>query len=398
MRIRPVFFWLHLICGVMAGAVILLMSVTGVLLTYERQLVAWSDTVYRSTPVGPRPPIATLLPRVQSGTPDHAPVTSLVVSSNADAPVIVTAGARTYIVDAYSGRILGESAPRLRRFMTGVRGWHRWFGVDGPRRAVARGITGWANLLFLFIVGSGIYLWLPRRWTWTTLRPVLWFKRTATGKARDFNWHNVAGIWSAVPLFIVVLCAVPMSFPWANTLVYRAMGEAAPAVGGRDGGSRTAGVGANAARSQRGDAGTNAAASFEGLDALFARAMRQEPDWRTITLRLPASPRAPLAFAIDRGNGGQPQLRSTLTLSRSDASVIGYDTFSQQSPARRVRSIMRFAHTGEVLGLPGQTIAGLASLGGAMLVCTGFLLAIRRLLAWIGRRRRVRSVDIRRAA
>ena len=39
-------------------------------------------------------------------------------------------------------------------------------------------------------------------------------------------------------------------------------------------------------------------------------------------------------------------------------------------------------HTGEALGLPGKTIASIASLGGAALVFTGLSLAIRRFLAW----------------
>lgn len=48
--------------------------------------------------------------------------------------------------------------------------------------------------------------------------------------------------------------------------------------------------------------------------------------------------------------------------------------------------VQRFAHTGEVAGVVGQTVAGLASLGGAFLVWTGISLALRRLRAWLGRR------------
>jgi hypothetical protein len=44
---------------------------------------------------------------------------------------------------------------------------------------------------------------------------------------------------------------------------------------------------------------------------------------------------------------------------------------------------MRFAHTGEVLGLAGQTIAGMATAGGTVLVYTGIALAFRRLRAWL---------------
>jgi hypothetical protein len=40
MKLRTLIFWPHLIVGVSAGMAILLMCVTGALLTYERQLIA----------------------------------------------------------------------------------------------------------------------------------------------------------------------------------------------------------------------------------------------------------------------------------------------------------------------------------------------------------------------
>ncbi len=43
MKLRSVLFWLHLACGVVAGVVIFIMSVTGALLTYQRQMTAWAD-------------------------------------------------------------------------------------------------------------------------------------------------------------------------------------------------------------------------------------------------------------------------------------------------------------------------------------------------------------------
>jgi uncharacterized iron-regulated membrane protein len=103
-----------------------------------------------------------------------------------------------------------------------------------------------------------------------------------------------------------------------------------------------------------------------------------------------------VAFAIDRGDGGQPQLRSTLSLDRSTGEIVNSETFSDQSLGRRLRSISRFAHTGEVLGLPGQTIAGLATAGAVVLVWTGISLALRRCRSWIGRRKRTEKLDERR--
>jgi len=74
-----------------------------------------------------------------------------------------------------------------------------------------------------------------------------------------------------------------------------------------------------------------------------------------------------------------------LTLARN-GELVRYETFSNQRPGARLRAITRFAHTGEILGMTGQTIAGLATTGASVLVVTGLSLAIRRFRSW--RRRR----------
>ena len=58
-RIRTVFFWIHLTAGLLAGVVVLVMSATGVLLAFEKQLVYYADT--RNISLTP-PPSATPLP------------------------------------------------------------------------------------------------------------------------------------------------------------------------------------------------------------------------------------------------------------------------------------------------------------------------------------------------
>lgn len=393
MTLRTLIFWPHLIAGVIAGAVILTMSVTGVLLTYERQMVAWSDSEFNSTAPADgaaRLSVEDLVATVRRDYPD-VPVSAVTFNSRRDAPVSITAGRQTIYADAYSGQVLGEGNQGMRTFISDVRAWHRWLSVEGDGRPFARAITGWSNAVFLFIVCSGFYLWFPRKWTWQRVRPVVLFGGSLRGKARDFNWHNVIGLWSCVPLFIVVLTAMPISFPWANALVYRAVGEEPPQQGGRGGGGE--GAAANA-RGREGGAGRGGAAegrateapTVAGLNALWAVAEKQVPGWRTINVRIPASDRAPVVFAIDKGDGGQPQHRSTLTVNRATGEVVSFEAFADQSLGRQLRSISRFAHTGEVLGLPGQTIAGLATAGAVVLVWTGMALSLRRCRAWVARR------------
>ena len=372
MNLRHVIFWSHLAAGVTVGLVILIMSVTGTLLMYERQLVDWSDRGYRSAaPPGVREPlpVETLLQRVREQRPGEAP-TAVVLRSDPAAPAAITFGKITLYADVYTGHVLGEPSTDVRRVMTELRSWHRWMSLDAGQRAVGKSISGWSNAVFLAIVLSGMYLWMPRKWSWNSVRAVTVFRGGLRGKARDFNWHNVIGIWSAVPLAIVVATAMPISFRWANALVYAVAGESVPAA---------AGGGEGAARGDAGERDREHADFPSGhLNALWRTAQAQMPAWRSISMRLPGSVKAPAVFAIDGGTGGQPQHRATLTLDASTGAIVRWETFDSQSLGRRLRSWTRFTHTGEYYGLAGQTIAGLASLGGVFLVCTGLALTCRR--------------------
>ncbi|MGH9647473.1 MAG: PepSY domain-containing protein, partial [Bryobacteraceae bacterium] len=104
-----------------------------------------------------------------------------------------------------------------------------------------------------------------------------------------------------------------------------------------------------------------------------------------------ANMNAPFTFAIDRGDGTQPQRRGTLTVNRASGAVMSWTDFSNNSTGQQLRLLARFTHTGESLGVWGQTIAGLATLGGAMMVYTGIALSLRRLFGW--RRRRKHQAD-----
>ena len=230
MTFRRVLFWAHLTAGVCAGLVILTMSFTGVLLMYERQLIEWSDRHYRS--VAPqdgasRLSVEALLVQAAEQRPDQR-ATAITLRSDREAPAAVALGQSTVYQDVYSGRLLGEPTTGVRAAMSELRVWHRYMALDGDSRPLGKAISGWSNLLFLFIVLSGMYLWIPRVVNWRAVRAVVVFRRGLPGKAREFNWHNVIGIWSAVPLAIVVATATPISFAWANALVYRLVGEAPP--------------------------------------------------------------------------------------------------------------------------------------------------------------------------
>jgi uncharacterized iron-regulated membrane protein len=379
MTLRKVFFWLHLTAGTIAGIVILIMSVTGVLLTYERQIIAWADRGYQSTKSSPeakRVPVETLLTTLLDK--EQALPATLMLRAEPDAPAEASFGReRTVFLNVYTGEVLGEGSHSVRSFFRTVTDWHRWLGARDENRAAARAITGAGNLAFLFLVASGFYLWFPRKWTWRRVRPTVFFRRGLEGKARDFNWHNVIGSWSAIPLFFVVLGAVVISYPWATNLIYRLAGSEPPAQGRP----------AQLPKARPAAPGTERPQlDLAGLDAAWSRAEQQVAGWQSIMLRLPASNRQPLAFTIDQAHRGRPDKRAMLTLNRATGEA-KFEDFSTYNRGRRIRTWLRWIHTGEAGGLAGQTIAGLVSAGGTVLVWTGLALSWRRFRAWQVRKR-----------
>ena len=381
MKLRTIIFWLHLVAGVFAGIVVFIMSITGVALTYQKQMTEWADRAYwpasSSTPAAGinRLPVAELIAKAQQAQPEARPA-AITFYSDPSAPAMVTAPPRQNVfVDRYTGATVVAGSTAMRRFFRVATDWHRYLGAAGDSRPLGKAITGASNVAFLFIVCSGVYLWWPRSWTPQAVRSVTWFKKGLNGKARDFNWHNVFGFWSAIPLFFVVLSATVISVPWASRMVYRIAGSPEPARN-------------NAQQRGANNGLQNGALDLDHIDELLASAELQASGWRTINLRLPAASDRQVTFAIDRSFGGRPQMRSTLVFDKTTGEIVRSQTFDDQTAGERARSWMRFVHTGEFYGVAGQTIAGIASAAGAILVFTGLSLAVRRLFAWTAKRNR----------
>jgi uncharacterized iron-regulated membrane protein len=356
------------------------MSVTGVLLAFERQLTEWAERDLHVVPPetgASRLSVDALLASVRAAETNAMP-SGLMLRSDPGAPAAINLGReRTVFVNPYTGAVLGEGSKRARAFFGSVTNIHRWLGTPEKNRAIGRAITGACNFAFLFLVISGFYLWWPRKWAKNAGRAILFPNLKLLGKARDFNWHNATGFWCAPVLFLIALSGVLMSYTWATNLLYRVTGNEPPP--------------ARAVPARR--PGPPKESSFvpENLDRFWTIAEQRVPGWKAISVRFESSPSAPLSFSIEQGQRGRPDLRSQLTLDPKTVEILRWEPFSGFNLGRQLRSWARFVHTGEAGGVLGQTIAALASAGASVLVCTGFALAWRR---FCGRKRRGQAVRV----
>lgn len=375
-------FWGHLIAGLITGVVILSMAVTGLLIAYEVQIMEW---VHRDLRVAPpsansaRLDIEALVAKVRESKSDLKP-SGITWKADPAMPVTLSVGREgVFFADPYTGRFLGEGNHAWHDFFHAATDWHRFLTGTGLSKETGKAVTGAGCLVFGLLLVSGIYLWWPRQWRWSNIRAVTLFNRRLKGRARDWNWHNVLGFWSAFPLLSIILTGLIMSYSWANNLVFTLTGNTPPPPRERPAGGPSGPGGQRGPGGPREGSPGAKAISLAGLEPLLNQARQQIPGWTSLSLRMPTKPGDPFPVMADRGGRGQVHLRTMLNLDVAQAAVLpSPDDFQQQNLGRRLRMYARFLHTGELFGLVGQTVAAVTTLATLVLVWTGFALAWRR--------------------
>ncbi|HRE84147.1 MAG TPA: PepSY-associated TM helix domain-containing protein [Opitutaceae bacterium] len=406
--LRKTIFWVHLVIGLAAGLVIAVVALTGAAMAFQPQILEWAERDVRQvTPLkSARLPVDTLLERVREQNPDAQPF-SVTLSSDPSAAAVVSLGrAGSLYVDPYTGDVKPSGAKNLREFFSLMLRLHRWLSVSSPNRTIASptssgetppsaptepsgtswreigsSIVGIATILFLALSVSGIYLWWPRNWNWRTLKTTSALNFKLRGKARDWNWHNVIGLWSTPVLAILCLTGIVMAYrPVGNWIYQRPQGQSAgslppgvelpkPAVGARP----------------------------LNRETLFTAAMTAVPNWETITLRTgqnrqrgggasgPGRSAAPhvASFSV-RETGSWAPVPVQVSVDPYTGAILHKEGFSDYGFRRALRAMNLSLHMGTAGGIVGQTIAFLACVGGLFLVYTGFALSWRR---FFGRRR-----------
>lgn len=423
---RKFLFWSHLVLGLTAGGVIALVALTGAIMAFQPQILAWAerDVTRVTPPSSDARPMAMdeVIKRIREAQPEARPQ-SITVSSDPQAAMMINLGRTAVVyVNPYTGAVQ-PGAKTWREFFQFILRLHRWLALDNPAspaqsqagqaasggearsvagvsgRDVGGSIVGGAAVFFFVLSVSGLYLWCPRSWSLRTLKTAVAFKFNLQGKARDWNWHTVVGFWIMPVLLVTTLTGTVMAFRPVSDLIYkRPEGE---------------GAGATQVQVSRPEAG----AKPLSMEALFAAAKREFPKWETITQRTAQRQRqrsagdttAERASAGRDGKapgearggaareGGEPGPRAAqpatfmirsrspwspvptqLTLDPYTGAVLQKEGLADYPFRRALRSLIVPVHMGTAGGPAGQIVVFAGALSSLMLVYTGFALAGRR--------------------
>ena len=420
---------IHLWLSVPTGIIITLVCFSGAMLVFEKEVTeAIKPELYFVKEAKGEPiPIQELMERVEETLPDSVSISGVTVfaDSTRTYQVSLTKPRRASIyVDQYTGEVTGRSE-RLPFFDTMFH-LHRW--LLGSSSGVGKLLTGICTLVLIFILITGILMWLTNRH-----KPLKASLAIHVTKGWGRFWHDLhvaGGIYATIFLLAMALTGLTWSFSWYRTGFYACFGVESSEKGGAHGGSASneGQIGGDTIRSGErqqgegrhgsgeghgyhgggegrgyhgggeghsyhgggegrgyhgggeghgyhdgGDFGFHRRSPYRHWDDVLNEVASKNPGYQQITLKAEAAEVVP---------EGRLSLRATdkYSYDRRSGEITDVKLYSSEGKDTKVRSGVYMVHTGSWGGIITRILNFLAALIGATLPLTGYWLWIRRLM------------------
>lgn len=202
----------HLYLGIIAGAILCVVGLTGSVLVFEDEIdIALNKKLFESLQGQKRYTIAEIVPVVQLKYPDKK--FDYVYQWSEDNPNATYrfynfATEEDFFINPYTGELSGSRLAHS-GFTGIVTDIHRTLLVP----VAGRYMVGLATLCMLVLTISGLRLWVPQQYRkWKQWKAVLTVNFKAGFKRQNYDWHNVLGFYSAPVVILISLSGFAITF------------------------------------------------------------------------------------------------------------------------------------------------------------------------------------------
>jgi uncharacterized iron-regulated membrane protein len=367
-RLRRVWLTAHLWLGVGLLVALVPLSVSGALLVWhdalDRTLYAGRYAVSGPTAAQPASAYAAA---AQGAFAGQATLTQLRLPSRPGHPVVAVgriagpapANGRPRTLNAWIDPPTAKVLATAEIASTATMVIHRLHGqLLVPN--VGRKIVGWLGWAMFVSSATGLWLWWPRHAN--ILKGLRWRR----GASQLFNLHHTVGFWFCLPLAVLSLTGVYISFPQTSHALLGAPPPPGPGVGQRPG---------------RGDPrfAPPLTAPHLTVDQAVATALAEAPGAILASVNLPQAGKAP-AWRIEVQPPGAQPSRTIRVDDASGAVKPAKDRAGggrEGPPDERSRWIRRM-HDGTDMGPVWRTIITAAGIAPLILSLTGVVMWLRR--------------------
>lgn len=246
--IRKWFFVIHKWAGIVSALILFVVCLTGTIYTFQEDIIrCLNKEKYIVKAVDGTSPISIedAVQKVKEATGVAPRFINIPYSSDNVwiANAVTPEGGRrgtNYFVNQYSGEVTEGGNLKGQAFFLIVFRLHRWLLLD---TAVGRPIVGWATIIMILLVISGIVLWFPRKIK--NIAKGLKIMWNGGSYRLTYDLHNVLGFYTAILVLIMSVTGLFWSFDWSRKAIYGVLGVEAPAGSGgpQGGGGQGAGSG-----------------------------------------------------------------------------------------------------------------------------------------------------------
>lgn len=379
MTLKKTILFLHRWIGLLSGLVVFIVSITGAIYVFEKELFALFHPSYVTVTEqkGEKTlPLSILKANAQRVT-DH-PITLIRVPATDDqrqvylfealkrrpkndiVGVFINKEIRYWdriFVDPYSGKVLGKIDVETNFFWI-VRQIHQFLYL---RRDVGSTIVGTSVLLFIITLLSGIFLWWPKNRKVAVKRLKINF--SAKWKRLNYDLHQVLGFYAFFVAIVIAATGLVWSFKWWETSIYWLLDSKRP----------------NKKHEEpKAPDNTIEAASVASLDLIWSDVVKKYGAHEGALVNIPQNASVANVTVYKKGN---------TWWSASDTYT--YDLRSEKCSFKRLQNDKTLGmkwrdsnydiHVGKIAGRTGMWIAFVTSLICASLPVTGFYI-------WYGRK------------
>jgi len=378
--------WLHLWLGLISGIIVFIVCITGCIWVFNEEITGLMEpqnkVEWKDRPVLTPSQLTAVAAKLY---PDKVPsyanyrlgeVINLGLKDKIAKKGRPQGGGRREVavmlkINPYTGEVVGNEArkPGETDFFRFILNGHRflWMPVE-----IGRPIVNYGTLIFVILLITGLIWWYPKKWNKSTRDKSFRIKWGASFKRVNLDLHNVLGFYALLFLAAIALTGMVYGLKWYSEGLYWVTtgGEQLQEFRKLESDSL-----------QKGRFFTPTGA----IDGAWAKVVAKHKQSTGFYYSFPDTGRAKAAIDIYvYPTAGQFYNSQSYTfdqhtlkeLKRSDPYAVAFD---QASFGQKLRKMNYEIHVGSILGFPGKVLAFLASLIGASLPITGFLV-------WYGRK------------
>jgi len=335
---RKVLHTLHLWLGLISGTLLVLVALTGCVLAFEDELryLTQHDLLYVEAEERPQLNVEQILSIVKQRDA-HIRLNQIRYLGADRAVLVYTRDKKIISVNPYTGTVLGMRDTK-KDPLSVILSFHRTLLLDKTGAA----IVYWNVWIFLFMLVSGLLIWLPRKLK--QMRQNFSLKLKAAPKKRNYDLHRMLGFYAWVPLFLIAITGISM------------------ASGGEKGAKMQSTV--------HGPQSTAAGSSI--YDRTLAEVYHQEP-YDMLRVTFPADSTGVINIGIRYQTSGFRK-QSNFLFDQYSGKLLKTESYQDKSFGQMFFGSSYEIHTGRILGIPGKIVMFLAGLIALSLPVTGFLI------------------------